>query len=60
VYAVKYVALYEGRKTEVEAETSLKAQNLAAIFFKAKRRYNVVVVPVEKDGKVLTIATNLL
>jgi hypothetical protein len=39
-----YIAMYKGKKTEIHAETSYKAQQLAATFFKAKKAYDVVVV----------------
>jgi hypothetical protein len=48
---MKYAAFYAGKRIEVEAESSLKAQVAAANLFKAKRRYNVVVALLEKDGK---------
>lgn len=40
----KYKAFYRGKEIEVEAETSLKAQNKAAGIFKAKKPYQVTVV----------------
>lgn len=46
-----YVAFYRGKRHEVEAETSYKAQQKAAEFFKAKHTYDVTVVLAEKDGK---------
>lgn len=38
-----YIAMYKGKRTEVYAETSYKAQQLAAAFFKAKKSYEVTV-----------------
>lgn len=46
-----YEAFYRGKRTEVKAMTSLKAQEIAADQFKAKKRYDVVVVLVEKEGQ---------
>jgi hypothetical protein len=46
-----YVALYKGRRLEVDAETSLEAQNKAAVQFKAKKSFDVTVVLAEKDGR---------
>lgn len=45
-----YIAFYKGKQIEVHAETSLKAQEIAAAQFKAKKRYEVTVVLAEKDG----------
>lgn len=39
-----YVAFYKGRQIEVVAETSYKAQQLAASLFRAKKSYEVTVV----------------
>ncbi len=46
-----YMAFYEGRKTEVLANTSFEAQQKAAAFFKARKRCEVTVMLCEKDGK---------
>ena len=48
-----YVALYKGKRYEVEAETTYQAQGLAARHFgvKSSRAYTVTVVLAEKDGK---------
>jgi len=46
-----YIALYKGKKIEVFAETSLKAQQKAAKEFKAKKQYQVSVYLCEKDGE---------
>ena len=44
-----YIAFYKGRQIEVYADTSYKAQQLAATQFKAKKSYQVTVVLCEKD-----------
>lgn len=47
-----YHAFYKGQKKEIKAETTLKAQNLAAQLWKAKKSWDVTVVLVAKeDGK---------
>jgi hypothetical protein len=46
-----YKAFHKGREIEVQAETSYKAQQLAAQQFKAKKSYDVTVVIVAKDGE---------
>ena len=46
-----YKAFYRGRQTEVRATSSYKAQQKAAIFFKAKKSFEVSVVLCERpDG----------
>jgi len=39
-----YHAFYKGKKIELTAETSYKAQQAAAVQFKAKKTYDVTVV----------------
>jgi hypothetical protein len=39
-----YIAFYKGRKATVIAETSYKAQQEAATFFKAKKAYDVTIM----------------
>ena len=46
-----YICLYRGRRCEVLAETSYKAQQKAAEIFKAKKSYEVSVTLAEKGGK---------
>ena len=46
-----YKAFYKGRSIEVHAETSYKAQQLAAAQFKARKIYDVSVVLCEKAGE---------
>ncbi len=46
-----YVAFWRGKRTEVYANTSLEARDLAAKKFGAKKAYEVNVVLAEKDGK---------
>ncbi len=46
-----YHAFYKGKKIELQAETSYKAQQLAATQFKARKSYEVTVMLVAKaDG----------
>ncbi len=49
-----YIAFYKGKKIEVRAETSYRAQREAAEQFKARRASDVTVVLAEKDGKPVT------
>jgi hypothetical protein len=49
-----YVAFYRGKRIEVHAETSLKAQQITAAQFRAKKSYEVTVVLAEKDGVPVT------
>lgn len=44
-----YHAFYKGQKKEITAETSLKAQTLAAQLWKAKKSWEVTVVIVSKE-----------
>ncbi len=48
-----YVAFYKGKRIEVYADTSYKAQQKAAEIFKVKpnKAYQVTVVLAEVDGK---------
>jgi hypothetical protein len=46
-----YVCFYKGKRLEVYAETTLKAQKEAAKQFKAKKHYDITVMLAEKDGK---------
>lgn len=52
-----YKAFYRGRTVEVEAETSLAAQEIAAEKFKARKRHEVTVVLCEKDGQQVVHST---
>lgn len=49
-----YKAFYKGKSIDVYAETSYKAQQMAAVHFKAKRSYDVKVVLCEIDDKQVT------
>ena len=51
----KYAAFYNGKKIEVEAESSYEASLKAAAIFKAKAAYRVAIVLMEKDGKPVPI-----
>lgn len=46
-----YICFYKGKRLEVHAETSYKAQIQAAVQFKAKKSFDVTVVLAEKDGE---------
>lgn len=49
-----YVAFYKGKRIEVYAESSYKAQLAAAEKFKAKKAWEVAVVLAEKEGEPVT------
>lgn len=49
-----YIAFYKSKQIEVKANTSFEAQQKAAEIFKAKKRYDVVVVLAQKDGQQVT------
>lgn len=53
-----YIAFYKGKQIEVHAESSYKAQLVAAKEFKAKKSHEVTVVLAEKDGKQVTHSTS--
>ena len=54
-----YVAFYRGKQIEVKADTSFKAQAIAAGLFKTKKSYDVTVMLAEKDGETVThVATD--
>ena len=53
----KYIAFYKGKQIEVEADTSYKAQLLAAKEFGARKSYDVTVMLAEKDGEEVTHST---
>ena len=46
-----YIAMYKGRQTTIYAETSYRAQQKAAEFFRAKKSYEVTIVLCESNGK---------
>lgn len=45
-----YVCFFRNRRTEVYASTSYEAQTKAAVFFKARKQYEVSVHLAEKAG----------
>ncbi len=49
-----YKAFYKGKTTEVYADTTYQAQQIAAQQFKAKKSYEVTVVLCEKAGQQVT------
>lgn len=46
-----YIAMYKGKKKDVYAETSYKAQQKAAEFFKAKKAWEITVILCEVNEK---------
>jgi hypothetical protein len=52
-----YQAFYRGKSIQVEAESSYKAQQLAATLLKARKSYDVAVVLVAKDGEQVSHST---
>ena len=46
-----YICFYRSKRIEVYAETTAKAQEIAAKHFRARKAYEVNVVLAEKDGK---------
>lgn len=53
-----YVAFYKGKRIEVRAETLLKARDLAAAQFKARKAFEVNIILAEIDNKpVVHVAT---
>ena len=46
-----YIAFFNGKKTEVYADTSYEAQKLAAAYFRTKKRSAVTVVLAEKNNR---------
>ncbi len=46
-----YIALYKGKKLEVEAASLLQARDKAAELFKAKKPWEIAIMLAEKDGK---------
>lgn len=46
-----YIALYKGRQVEVYADSPIKAREIAATYFKAKKEWEVDVWLAEKNGK---------
>jgi hypothetical protein len=53
-----YIAIWKGKRIEVHAETSYKAQQLAAKQFgKYARSYDITIVLAEKDDQPVTHST---
>ena len=46
-----YVAIYRGKRCEVQSDTRYHAQLEAARILRAKRSYDVSIMLAEKDGK---------
>lgn len=55
-----YKAFYKGKQIEVHAETSYKAQQIAAEKFKARKPHQVTVMLCERDGAQVTHSTTSL
>lgn len=55
-----YIAFYKGKKTEVRADTSYEAQQLAAHYFRCKKSYQVTVMLAEKNGEQVIHSTGSL
>jgi len=53
-----YIGFYKGKQFEVEAETSLQAQQKIAELAKAKKSYQVTVMLAEKNGEQVTQGVN--
>ena len=49
-----YIAIYKGKKIEVQAKSSYEAQQIAAKQFRARKTYDVTVVLAEKGGQQVT------
>lgn len=49
-----YKAFYKGKTTEVYADTTYQAQQIAAQQFKAKKTHEVTVMLCEKNGETHT------
>ena len=58
----RYAAYFNGRVSEVSAETSYSAQKVAAELFKVResKRYLITVMLIEKDGKRVSHSTAAL
>lgn len=52
-----YKAFYRDKTAMVNAETSAEAQRVASTLLRAKKRHEVTVMLVEKDGKPYTHST---
>ena len=46
----EYIAFYKGKDCVVFADTSYEAQQFAVAVLKPRRRYDITVMLVEKDG----------
>lgn len=53
-----YKAFWRGKSIEVHADTSYKAQQIAAEKLKAKKAYEVTVMLCEKNGEQVTHSTS--
>jgi len=51
---------YKGKQIEVTADTSYKAQEIAAKQFKAKKSYDVTVMLLEKNGEQVSHSTQFI
>ena len=51
----QFICFYKGKQTLILADTSYKAQCAAAIYFKAKKSYDVTVMRADIDHSTSTI-----
>lgn len=56
----KYVAMFRGKKIEVEANTTYEAQLKAQVIFRARKSYEVTVLLAEKSGEEVTHDPSIL
>jgi len=54
----QYKAFYRGKTALVRAVSSHQAQTIAAIMLRAKNKYEITVMLIEKDGKPYTHSTS--
>lgn len=53
-----YICFYKDKRIEVRAESSYRAQQIAAKQLKAKKEYQVTVILAEKQGGQVTFTPN--
>lgn len=46
-----YIAFYKGKRVDVRADTSLEARDLAAHYWRVKKKHEVTVMLAEKNGE---------
>ena len=55
-----FKAIYKGKSIEVEAESSYKAQQAAAVIFKTKKPWDIALMAVLVNGKEVIHSTTSL